>query len=295
MIFTGRLRDDFLMNMKKLEPGAKLWLTNDGQLSLFFVGVGSAFTKRHYQTNLLIIKGSDHLMIDCGSKTPQALYELGINVSDIDNFLITHSHADHIGGLEEVMLTGRFVTKKKPTIVIDKKFQQLLWDMSLRGGAAYNDEKNGSDITFSDMWRTIRPKWVPSYPRETHEVNIGNINIKTFRTMHTPDSSADWESSFWSCGVVIDNRVMFTSDTRFDLDLIENYCPMFDIEMIFHDCQFFTGGVHAGIEELNALPPEIKKKLILTHYGDNWEDYKQTVADYGFHSLAEQWHFYNFE
>jgi len=282
------------MKIKKLEPGTKVPLTNDGQLSLFFVGVGSAFTKRHYQTNLLIIKGSDHIMIDCGSKTPQALYELGLNVSDIKNFLITHSHADHIGGLEEVMLTGRFVTKKKPTIVIDKKFQQLLWDLSLRGGAAYNDEKNGSDLTFSEKWLTNRPKWVSSYPRETHEINIGDINIKTFRTMHTPDSAADWESSFWSCGIVIDNRVMFTSDTRFDQDLFENYCPHYDPEIIFHDCQFFTGGVHAGIEELKTLPTEIKKKLILTHYGDNWEDFEQTAENYGFFGLAKQWHYYNF-
>jgi len=88
---------------------------------------------------------------------------------------------------------------------------------------------------------------------------------------------------------------MFTSDTRFDLDLIDNYCSLFDLEIIFHDCQFFSGGVHAGLEELNTLPTEIKKKIILTHYGDNWEDFEQTVSNYGFHSLAKQWHFYNFE
>ncbi len=282
------------MEIKRLTPGAKVSLTNDGDLSLFFVGVGSAFTRKHYQTNLIIIKGNDHIMIDCGSKTPQALYELGLSVTDLKKFLITHSHADHIGGLEEVMLMGRFVSKKKPVIIIDKKFQQLLWDMSLRGGAAYNDEKNGADITFSDMWHTIRPKWLPPYPRETHETNIGGINLKTFRTMHTPDGAADWESSFWSCGMIIDNRVMFTSDTRFDADLFKNYCPHFDLEVIFHDCQFFTGGVHAGIDELNTLPAEIKKKIILTHYGDDWEDYREIVKNYGFHSLAKQWHYYNF-
>jgi len=282
------------MKIKRLEPGEKLSLTNGGELSIFFVGVGSAFTKKHFQTNLIIIKGKDHIMIDCGTKTPQALYELGLNVTDIKNFLITHSHADHIGGLEEVMLTNRFVSKKKPLIVIDKKFQQLLWDLSLRGGAAYNDEKNGAEITFSDMWQTVRPKWRPEYPRETHETNIGGINLKTFRTLHTPDNAPNWEGSFWSCGLVIDDRVMFTSDTRFDPDLFKTYCPLFDLEIIFHDCQFFTGGVHAGIEELNTLPAEIKKKLILTHYGDNWEDYEQTVHDYGFFGLAKQWCYYIF-
>jgi ribonuclease BN (tRNA processing enzyme) len=283
------------MHIKKLASGTPLSLANDGQLSLFFVGVGSAFTKRHFQTNLLIIKGSDHILIDCGSKTPQALYELGLSVSNIKTFLITHTHADHIGGLEEVMLTGRFVTKKKPVVVIDKKFQQILWDLSLRGGAAFNDEKNGAEPTFTDMWRVIRPRWLQDWPRETHEVTIGGINIKTFRTMHIPESAKDWESSFYSSGIVVDDRVMFTSDTRFDPDLIENYCPRFNLEAIFHDCQFSTGGVHAGIDELAALPPEIKKKMVLTHYGDDWKNHETKVRDSGFFGLAKEWHFYDFD
>ena len=37
-----------------------LTLKNGGSLDLFFLGVGSAFTKRHYQTNLLIVKGDEH-------------------------------------------------------------------------------------------------------------------------------------------------------------------------------------------------------------------------------------------
>jgi len=35
--------------------------------------------------------------------------------------------------------------------------------------------------------------------------------------------------------------------------------------------QFFTGGVHAGIDELVKLPARIKKRVILVHYGDNWK------------------------
>ena len=268
-------------------------LDNDGDLSIFFIGVGSAFSKRHYQNNMLIIKGEDHVLVDCGTKTPQALFELGITVADIRNLLITHSHADHIGGLEEVMLIGRYVTRRKPTIIINPTYQNLLWDMSLRGGSAYNEEHGGNILTFGDMWSIIRPKWLSAYPRETHEVDIGSINLKMFRTMHIPEQPDSWQSSFWSCGLLIDDRVMFTSDTRYDPELIASFSEMFEIETIFHDCQFFTGGVHAGIDELNQLPEDFKSRMYLMHYGDNWEEHAGKIDDCGFR-LAKQWHYYDF-
>ena len=270
-------------------------LTNDGKLELFFIGVGSAFTKRHYQTNLLLIKGKDHLLIDCGTKGTQALYELGVAVTDIKNFLITHSHADHIGGLEEVALMGRYATKKKPVMIVNETYQHILWDMSLRGGAAYNEEEAKDTLSFSDFWNIIRPQWLPDYPRETFSARLGKIDIKMMRTKHIPDSSYDWQSSFWSCGVIIDERILFTSDTRYDYDLIDFYEKKFKLEAIFHDCQFFTGGVHASLEEIKEFPPDIKSKMYLTHYGDNWEEFEDKVEKYGFAGLAKQHVYYVFD
>ena len=136
---------------------------------------------------------------------------------------------------------------------------------------------------------------MPDYPRETFNVDVGGINIKMMRTKHIPDSSSDWQSSFWSCGVIIDNKIMFTSDTRFDYDLIDYYERKFDFEAIFHDCQFFTGGVHASIEELKQFPPDIKKKIFLTHYGDNWEDFEEKIVEFGFAGLGQEHVYYSFD
>ena len=270
-------------------------LVNNGDLEFFFIGVGSAFTKRQYQTNLLVIKGEDHLLIDCGTKCPQAFYELGIPVTEVKNFLLTHSHADHVGGLEEVALTGRYSNKRKPKIIINESYQHFLWDMSLRGGAAYNEEEAGRMLTFKNYFDIIRPTTIPDFPRETLGAKIGKIDIKIMRTKHIPDSSSDWLNSFWSCGVIIDDRIMFTSDTRFDYDLIDHYEKRFNFEAIFHDCQFFTGGVHASLEELNRLPVEYKNKIYLSHYGDNWEDYLDMIKEFGFAGLAKQHVYYNFD
>ena len=278
----------------ELDEG-KLRLTNDGQLSLFFLGVGSAFSKRHYQTNLLIVKGQDHLLVDCGTKTPQAFYELGLPVAHVKNYYLTHSHADHIGGLEEVMLVARYGTQTRPHVWITESYQNALWDMSLRGGGAFNEESDGKNLAFGDMWQIHRPRWKGGYPRETYEFEVGSIRLTAFRTMHVPGNAATWEEAFWSTGLVIDGRVLFSGDTKYDPVLITDYASRFPIETIFHDCQFFPpGGVHASIDELKNLPSDLKARMLLMHYGDDWEKNVAKVSDFGFQGLVRQWVYYDF-
>lgn len=266
-------------------------LSNDGDLSLYFVGTGAAFAKTLNQNNLLIVKGDDHLLIDCGSKCTQALHDVGISVDQLQNFLITHSHADHIGGLEEIQLYGRYVSQVKPRVVINKEYQDILWEQSLRGGSEMSE---ADPLQFEDLWEVVRPTLCRDYKRETWAAEIGSIQVKMPRTMHYPDSAPSWKESFWSCGLTIDDRVMFTSDTRFDPDLLREFDDKSHFELIFHDCQLFTGGVHASLNELKTLPLSLKERIVLMHYGDNWRDFEQEALDAGFHSWAQQGGLYTF-
>ena len=279
------------LNTKK---GEKLTLTNSGNLSLFWLGVGSAFSKELYQTNLLIIKGKDHLLIDCASRCPTAFHEYGLPVSNIRNVLITHSHADHIGGLEEIALSNRYVVKKKPTMIITEEYEELLWDYSLRGGCAFNERHNNKYLRFDDFFNVKRPEKIIEDFYDIYNTNIGKINIKMFNTMHIPDSSKNWKDSFLSFGVIIDEKILFTSDTKFDPDLINYLLSEFkSIEIIFHDCQLYKGGVHAAYEELLTLPEAIKEKMFLTHYQDNFNIFNP-IKD-KFAGFAKQGYFYVFK
>lgn len=280
------------MKIRPLE-GA-LSLKNDGGLSLFFVGVGSAFSKVHYQNNIIVIKGSDHILIDCGTLCPLALYNYKTSVTAIKNLLITHSHADHIGGLEEVALMGRYVTKERPNMVILDNYKRILWNQSLRGGNAYGECSEGDFLNFDDYFAQIKPKKIQAKPRPLYEVNVGSINIKMFRTKHIPDCAGSWFSSFVSYGVLIDERILFPSDTRFDPELLSWMLEKYPtIEYIFHDCQFYPGGVHAYYGDLKTLTPEVRSKMYLCHYGDNFANIKP--EDDGFAGYAQQGCFYNFD
>jgi ribonuclease BN (tRNA processing enzyme) len=274
------------------QPTESMALTNNGELSVYFVGTGSAFAKNLHQNNLLVIKGEDHILIDCGSKCSQTMHDRGFEISDIRNFVITHSHSDHIGGLEEVQLFGRYVSQVKPNMVINEQYQKILWEQSLRGGSEMSES---TPLVFEDLWNPIRPTRVKDAPRETWQTDIGSINLKLPRTMHYPDSAPTWKESFWSVGVIIDDRILYTSDTRFDVDLLQSFDALYDFDVIFHDCQLFTGGVHASLNQLKTLPDHIKQRIVLMHYGDNWREFEQEALDSGFHSWAKQAHSYTLE
>ena len=258
------------MRIEKMKD--KLSLTNSGELSLFFLGTGSAFTKANFQTNLLIIKGNDHILIDCGSLCSRALKKYGQSIKNIENFHITHSHADHTGGLEEAAFMNMYGANKTLNMYITSEFRDILWENTLKGGLSYSEYSNGPNLTFNDYFK-LKPLKVLSVvegsPRPLYEANCGSINLKIFRTIHVPNRTGGWNETFNSTGVVIDDKIIFTGDTIFDRELLDWLCKRFPaIEAIYHDCQMFKGGVHAFYGELLTLPPEMRKKIFLCHYSD---------------------------
>jgi ribonuclease BN (tRNA processing enzyme) len=258
-------------------------LTNDGELEIFFIGAGSAFASTLDQTNFLIIKGDKHIMVDFGMKGPDALFKTtGKKPVDIKVILPTHSHADHVGGIECLGLMNRYVgqrfmNKPKLKMIISEDYQRVLWDRTLRGGMEDNEAPGGKGqkLSFVDFFDVLRPKWQTHAPREIYEVDYEGIHLEMFRTMHIPEQSKSWEESFISYGLMIDGRVFVSGDTRFDMSLINMYQHA---EVLFHDVQFFPGAVHTFLDELKELHPDLKKRMYLMHYADDY--LKQDISDF---------------
>ena len=276
--------------LKKEDPG----------IDIFFLGVGSAFAQKHYQTNYLIVKGETHVLVDFGMTGPRALQETaGLKPTDIEIILPTHSHADHAGGVECLALMNRYIARpmlKKPkiTMVITEEYQRVLWDSTLRGGLEHNEarsEETGNKMLFSDYFDAIRPRWKTQDPREIFEVTVGDIELEMFRTKHVPEQSGGWETSFVSFGIFIKGRenIFLSGDTRFDRDLIDHYADKSAV--MFHDVQFFPGAVHAPLEDLKTLPQNIKDKMLLMHYADNWQE--QDISDFA--GYTQQGLIYSFD
>lgn len=70
-------------------------------LRLDCLGSANAFSYGHYWSGFLLDK---RVLLDCPPQTLAHLYQLGVNVGDIDLVLLSHEHNDHILGLDFFLL-----------------------------------------------------------------------------------------------------------------------------------------------------------------------------------------------
>ena len=254
--------------MKTRSFESKIQLTNSGNLSLFFIGSGTSFSKKYLQTNLIVVKGEDHLLVDCGTICSFVMNRFyNTDIMDIKNILITHPHSDHCGGMEEIGFMGKYVKGEKTNIIINDEFKQKLWENTLSGGMQYSEF---GKMSFDDYFNQINPVQSIKKPYEIWQANIGSLDIKLFRTKHVTTKKDSFKDSQFSQGIIIDNRILYPCDTQFNPEQLQFLCETFNIEAIFHDCDLggHSAGVHATYDQLKTLPKEIKSKMYLCHYAD---------------------------
>jgi ribonuclease BN (tRNA processing enzyme) len=239
-------------------------LTN---ISLTFLGTGSAFSKKFGNNSAVLTIGDKNLLIDCGRTTPNDLESSKFCWGDFDAIFVTHLHGDHVYGLEEAGFVGRYVLRQKPHIIFPhKKIKSDLWEKVLKGTMIQGDlDRN---MTFEDYftYEIIDDK------QQYFEFN--GVMISVFSTQHVKNKK--------SYGLIIGeyDYVVYTSDSLFDLEMITAFHNG-GAQKIFHDCQMvgYKGQVHASLDELSTLPEDIREKVVIMHYGDDLENHFLNIRD----------------
>ncbi|WP_127579714.1 MBL fold metallo-hydrolase [Paenibacillus koleovorans] len=227
------------------------------KFQLRMIGSGSAFAKAYYNNNALVACNGYTLMIDCGILAPMALHKMNFPMNDIQGVLVTHLHADHIGGLEEYALRMKYMYQLRPSLYIEENLIEPLWDDSLKAGLRYTVEGESTLRDFFDV--------VPLKCDVRQEIQPG-LSVELIRTKHFPNMP--------SYSVVLNDKVFYSGDMTFNRALLDEMFVRRQCVQVLHDCQLEGNGlVHSTLNELLSLPEEYQERILLMHYGDSMPDY----------------------
>jgi ribonuclease BN (tRNA processing enzyme) len=214
--------------------------------TLHFLGVGAAHAVELGSSAAVLERdGEPVLLIDCGPDTldrylaaygepPRALF-------------ITHTHMDHVGGLERL-------------------FFRLWFDERLRGRTKL--------FLQAGLMPWLQSR-VADYPNVLAE---GGVNFwEAFHLL--PCGRGFWLDGWWfdvfatrhhrpgtSFGIALAGCFAYTGDTRPVPEMLERYAG--GAELIAHDCGLVGNPSHTGIDDIEREYPErLRARLRLYHYG----------------------------
>lgn len=213
---------------------------------LHFLGTGAAHAVELGSSSAVLERdGKPLLLIDCGPDTLDRY--LAAYGEPPQNIYITHTHMDHVGGLE------RLFTR--------------LW---------FNEALRGRTRVFAHAalipWLQKR---VADYPGVLAE---GGVNYwEAFRLV--PCSRGFWLDGLWfdvfatrhhrpetSFGLALAGSFVFTGDTRPIPEVLAHYAK--DAALIAHDCGLTGNPSHTGVDDVEREYDEaLRARLLLYHYG----------------------------
>ena len=97
-------------------------------LSVVFLGTGGSVpSARRSTASLLIVRGGNRLLVDCGEGTQRQM-QRSLGLVQVDEIYLTHFHADHMLGLPGLLKTYDLTGREQPLTIYGPRGLQSLFD-----------------------------------------------------------------------------------------------------------------------------------------------------------------------
>jgi len=214
--------------------------------ALRFVGVGAAHAVELGSSGAVLeCDGQPLLLIDCGPETLTRYLDIYKQVPLA--IFVTHTHMDHVAGLERM-------------------FYRVYFDNALKGRVR---------IFFHAALMPFLQARVADYPGVLAE---GGANFWDAFQLE-PCSRGFWHEQLWfdvfptrhhepmtSFGIALKGAFAWTGDTRPIPELLAHFAPQ--PALIAHDCSLHGNPSHTGVDDLEReYAPEQRARMMLYHYG----------------------------
>jgi ribonuclease BN (tRNA processing enzyme) len=171
---------------------------------------------------------------------------------------VSHLHADHCCGLEDFGYFSFFALKRRARLLMHPDVSARLWSGLLAAGMEFSQSEPDQEPVrseLSDYFELINLSYA-------EPISCGPFSIECRRTIHgVPTTALRIHAGGRSVG--------FSADTAFDQGLIDWLAPA---DLVVHEATNLQHtGVHTPYEKLAALPAQMRAKLRLIHYPDDFD------------------------
>jgi ribonuclease BN (tRNA processing enzyme) len=235
-------------------------------VQLIPVGVGEAFTARHYTSCLALGVDDQWLLIDCPHPLRKMLREASLAAGlpeplDIGHFtaaVVTHLHADHCCGLEDYGYFSFFALGRRAKLLMHPEASARVWVGLLAGGM----EQVQAQPDAPPVRKALADYFELIDLDTSRPVACGPFAIECRRTIHAVPT--------YALRINAGGRMLgFSADTAYDPGLIEWLSAA---DLIVHEATSMAhSGVHTPYEQLAALPEALRSKMRLTHLPDDFD------------------------
>ena len=234
------------------------------------LGVGEAFTARHYTTCLAFGVDDAWMLVECPHPVRKLLREgseaagVPLDLDRIEAVAVSHLHADHCSGLEDYGYYSHFVLNRPARLLMHPDASARLWDGLLAGGMEEVRLHPGAPMT-----RKRLDDYFDLVPLdESGPVRVGPFAIECRPTIHPiPTTAFRIEAG--------GRTLAFSADTAFDPALIDWLAPA---DLIVHEVtNHAESHVHTPYHKLAALPAALRARMRLIHFPDDFDHAASTI------------------